>query len=139
MYDEYDDEGPPQEEPDDRPPLDLDEVEALYRKVHASVTTDEVATISLVRLVPELIDELRSARAEIERLNGLDTEEDFAVAIGGNQHPGDCEQLLFAGSFAAAYRLARGHNGGRPVGPAAVYVQVKKIHPWVRLFIEPLF
>lgn len=87
MHDEYEPldlehEAVVKDEPDDDGvPLDLDEIEDLYRRVHASMTTDEAATIALVGRVPHLLADLRAARERLAEWESLPTRQEYTVSL----------------------------------------------------------
>lgn len=126
------------EEP--RPPLDsaeIDAIESAWKKVAGRDLDKDVSAV--LGIVPVLAAELREARREIERLHNLPVEQEYCVAIGGATTPGDCRRRYFFDNATDACIVAGRHNNGDPGGPAAVYVQIKRVHPWVRLADEAPF
>src|SRR5690606_39787103 len=78
--------------PHEEPPVDLDEFEADWHRF-----LDEWQELGdpALDVVPDLVAELRDARAEIERLRGLPTRQEYALAAGGKQHPDACAEMHF--------------------------------------------
>lgn len=122
----------------DEPPmyelLDLDRIEADYRHLEESSTlgADGQAAIDAAL---GLVAALREARHRIEYLEGLPTEQECIVCVGGDRHPDDCEVALPAADIDEAIHLVKAIGEDK----AKIHMRSKSIHSWIRLDSEPPF
>ncbi|MDH2425736.1 hypothetical protein [Sphaerisporangium sp. TRM90804] len=79
------------EPPDDPPPLDLDEIEALYQAaLGESVVLGQHGMTVMFNAVPELLARLRAAEAELAELRGWEHRYEYVVTLGAEpakDHP----------------------------------------------------
>lgn len=122
--------GPSQEEPDEEPPVDLEEIEAAFDEFSREIGEIGVraaAVAATLPLLPLLFAELRDARAEADQRASTGRHE-FTVTDG--QPPADDSELVTAEQAAAVLN----NNPNRAVWGRPVYAD-----PWYRLSKEPPF
>lgn len=129
-----DDREPEPSDPEDEPPVDLGvltDIHARYLAEGASAEGKEAAQI-ILDTVPQMIAELHAARAELDRWRDLPTRDEYAVAVGGKQHPDDCTQAWHTDDVAKAEEWASNGTGH-------AWTRTVTLHPWIGLSAEPPF
>ena len=115
--------------------LDLDQVEADYRGHLEESSTLGAYGQAAINAVPGLVAALREARHRIEYLEGLPTEQEFIVCVGGDRHPDDCEATLPAADIDEAIIITKAIGEDK----AKIHMRSKSIHSWIHLDSEPPF
>lgn len=108
-------------EPEQEPPLDLDEVETAYKLAdEAQIMGPHTQTAFAA--VPELIAALREARQRIAEWEALPTREEWAGTVSRNEPPEPGKTVFYRDVETAEKDTAR--------NAAQLWRRMLSVHPW---------
>ncbi|WP_327587021.1 hypothetical protein OHA25_08420 [Nonomuraea sp. NBC_00507] len=120
--------GPPQEEPDEEPPLSLEEIQAAYDECGGKIWELGPSARTVAVGLLQLITEARAARAELERMRA-GTRHEYTVTDGAP--PADDAELVTAEQADAVL--------ANTATAQTVWIRGVHAEPWQQLSKEPPF